>query len=133
MKNSATRAPHLTSGNRGKWWKTRDRLACESVGNRAQEGRRSIIGERRLPVLTQLPVIFPSSIATDSLLSIALAIHYPGASMRQCDQPIKKVAQRYAFARSAHANKSTLGIASKSLQDRSSFPGCGRRNTFGCM
>lgn len=38
-----------------------------------------------------------------------------------CDQPINRTVQRYAFALSAQANRSTLGIASKSAQRLSSF------------
>lgn len=56
-----------------------------------------------------------------------------GKPMWQCDQPIKGDVQRYAFALSAQAKRSTLGIASKSVQDLNSFPVCGLRNTFCCM
>jgi hypothetical protein len=38
-----------------------------------------------------------------------------------CDQPINQGLQRYAFARSAQAKRSTLGIASKSVQRLNSF------------
>lgn len=57
-------------------------------------------------------------------------------SIRSFD-PVDKVTsqlinyvQRYAFAFSAQANKSTLGIASKSLQSRNSFPAFGLMKTF---
>lgn len=56
-----------------------------------------------------------------------------GKPMWQCDQPIKGDLQRYAFALSAQAKRSTLGIASKSVQDLNSFPVCGLRKTFCCM